>query len=608
MKLATFVKDGRQSWGIVINNARDGKDWVYEPEKAIYAVKRITNGTNGYFRCLPEYMKSFVWPKTLKEFLEMGDEAMETLKKLEGFLIRYNEQSDPYFLSCVGYPIDEVRLRCPIPDSKLFLGLVQNSPSFFRVNPARTHVNILPQAHQRPMTGIVGHGETRMGAPGGNVEVGLVIGKEAYNVPIEEAYDYLAGYVVVYDGQLNCYYETFDDSVSVIAKGRQTGEPKRFGEVYDDWYADATGSWIGKGCDSLCVCGPYITTKDEIGNPYDLNVYTKTNGVQRDKSSTAGYMIGVERIIHFFSSFMTLHPGDILHMGTVGTDGVAVDCEYMNFGVDGTIGAEIEKCGEISAHVYYPEKFSDNRSDEQKKIPLIPAVQDKIDAGDTEVDRFDCSHIQSVWTCFGNFKTADEVLGYKRAGSPRMLNGPYGAVTDKQDEDLVLAPIAQNIEVSCELAFVVKKIGKKITKENFHDYILGYAPVLSVCDMSIKNQIIEPATPQESSIGFTYGRWGNGYQTIGEVKDMDIEGRKMTLTVEGIGSVETNTDEYEHLAPRTIEYLSQATTVLAGDVFCLGRTSKVINVPVEAYKNGIKITAEIEGFAPVTRVIKPFTK
>ena len=162
MKLATFVKDGRQSWGIVINNIHDGKDWVYEPAKAIYAVKRITNGTNGYFRCLPAYMNDFEWPETLKEFLEMGDEAMDTLKKLEGFLVRYNEQSDPYFLSCVGYPIDEVRLRCPIPDSKLFLGLVQNSPSFFRVNPARTHVNILPQAHQRPMTAIIGHGDARV--------------------------------------------------------------------------------------------------------------------------------------------------------------------------------------------------------------------------------------------------------------------------------------------------------------------------------------------------------------------------------------------------------------------------------------------------------------
>ena len=605
MKLATFVKDGKQSWGFVIVNPTDGREWVFEPEKVVYAVKGITNGTNGYFRCLPPYMDNFVWPKTLKEFLELGDEAMDTLKKLETFVFRYMEQSDPYYINCVGHPIEDVRLRCPIPDTKIFLGLVQNSPSFYRVNPARHHVNILPQAHQRPMTSVVGCGETRMGCPGGNVELGIVIGKEAYNVPIEKAYEYVAGYTVIYDSQINVYYETFDP-ITESVRGRKMGWYNAFTDFYDDWFADSTGSWIGKGSDSICICGPYITTKDEIGNPYDLDVWTTTNGMLRDKSSTAGYMIGVERIVHFYSSFMTLRPGDILHLGTVGTDGIHVDCDCMPFGPDGTVGAGIEKCGEITAHVYYPEKFGDQRTDKQKEIPLIPGAQDKIDAGDTEVDHFDCDHIQCVWTCLNNFKTAEELFGHKPAASPRLLNGPYSAVTDKQDEELVLAPIAEDIDISAELAFVVRKMGKGITKENAGEYVLGYAPVISVCDRSIKNKIVEPATKQEASIGLVYGRWGNGYQTFGEVKDIAPEGRKMTLTVEGIGSVETNTDEYQHYAPRTLEYLTQATTVLAGDVFCLGRTSKGINVPKEMYENGIRVTVEIEGFEKVTRVIKPF--
>ena len=50
MKLATFVKDGKQSWGFVIVNPTDGKEWVYEPGKVVHAVKKITNGTSGYFR------------------------------------------------------------------------------------------------------------------------------------------------------------------------------------------------------------------------------------------------------------------------------------------------------------------------------------------------------------------------------------------------------------------------------------------------------------------------------------------------------------------------------------------------------------------------------
>ena len=178
MKIATFVFEGVQSWGIVIENPADGREWVYEPAKLEYAFEMVGgSGTNGYFRCLPKFMPDREWPKTVKEFLEMGEVGMERLKKLEIFLKRYMEQSDPYFISCVGHPIDEVRLRAPVPDSKLFFGLVSNSPSFFRSNPMRTNVNIIPQGHQRPMTAIIGSGETFIGELVGNVEMGIVIGK-----------------------------------------------------------------------------------------------------------------------------------------------------------------------------------------------------------------------------------------------------------------------------------------------------------------------------------------------------------------------------------------------------------------------------------------------
>lgn len=602
MKLSTFEYEGVQSWGLVIVNPKDGEEWIYEPTKLEYAFKRITNATNGYFRCLPEFWPGRVWPKTLREFLETGDEGMERLKNLQTFLFRYIEQSDPFFVANVGHKLSEVRLRVPIPDSRLFLGLVQNSPSFFRAQPARHHVNILPQAHQRAMTSVIGSGETFVGRPGGNVEVGIVIGKKCYNVAIEDAYDYIAGFVVVHDSQVNSYYENYEPEIN------KDGDRGPLLEVYTDWYVDATGSWIGKGADSHCICGPYITTKDEIGNPYDLDVKTLANGIQRDHSSTAGYLIGYERCVHFYSSFMTLYPGDVIHLGTVGTDGVAVDTDYMKFKNNGTIGSWIEKCGEIKGHVYCPEVLGDNRTEEQKKIPLCPTAQDFIDKGMTEVDHFDIDNVKCMWTCFGNFEDVERELGWKPTRvSTRMLNGPCGQLTDKSGTDLHLAPIATELEIACEIGFVIKKQGKGITKENASEYVLGIAPILSVCDMSIYNKILMPATPQEASIGLDYGRWGDGYQTIGEVKDIPIEGRKLTLTV-GDQTVECNTDEYIIGIGRTLEYLSHATTMLAGDVITLGRLGKVIKVPAGSYDNGLKLTLKVDGFEEVSRTVYPYAK
>lgn len=603
MKIATFEFDGVQSWGLVCVNPEDGLEWVYEPWKLEYAFKRITNGTNGYFRCLPEFWPGNEWPKTVKEFLETGDVGMDRLRRLETFLARYIEQSDPYFVSCVGHKVSDVRLRVPVPDARLFLGLVQNSPSFFRSRPERHHVNILPQAHQRSMVSIVGSGETYIGSPGGNVEVGVVIGKKCYNVSIEDAYKYVAGYVVVYDSQVNSYYENFEPEIY------KDGGTAKLMDVYPDWYVDATGSWIGKGADSHCVCGPYITTTDEIGNPYDLDVVTLKDGVQRDHSSTAGYLIGVERVVQFYSSFMTLNPGDILHLGTVGTDGVAVDTDYMSFKNGGTIGAWVEKCGEVSAQVYYPEVLGDDTlTEEQKKIPLVPTAQDFINRGETSVDSFNIDNVKCMWTCFGNFEDVERELGWKPTRvSPRMLNGPCVQLTDKSGTDLHVAPIATELEIACEIGFVIKKQGKGMAQSEASEYVLGIAPILSVCDMSIYNKIIEPASKQEAAIGLDYGRWGDGYQTIGEVKDIPLRGRKLTLTV-GDQTVECSTDEYIVGIERTLEYLAHATTMLAGDVVTLGRLGKVIRLPEGSYENGVKATLKVDGFAEVSRTIYPFKK
>ena len=127
MKLATFEYDGKQTWGFVLLNEEDGKDWVYEPEKCEKAIRLVTNGTNGYFKCLPTFMPEGKWPKTMKEFLKMGDEGMDILRRFETFVKHYIKQSDAYFISCCGHPLEDVHVRVPVPDAKLFWDLCRTA-------------------------------------------------------------------------------------------------------------------------------------------------------------------------------------------------------------------------------------------------------------------------------------------------------------------------------------------------------------------------------------------------------------------------------------------------------------------------------------------------
>ncbi len=62
--------------------------------------------------------------------------------------------------------------------------------------------------------------------------------------------------------------------------------------------------------------GPYLVTKDEIGDPHDLSITTKVNGEVRQSSNTSNMMFKISDIISILSKGMTLEPGDVIATGT----------------------------------------------------------------------------------------------------------------------------------------------------------------------------------------------------------------------------------------------------------------------------------------------------
>ncbi|MDU8886979.1 fumarylacetoacetate hydrolase family protein [Yeosuana sp. MJ-SS3] len=119
------------------------------------------------------------------------------------------------------------------------------------------------------------------------VELAIVIGKKASYVDLENAEDYIAGYVL---------HNDISERAFQIEK---------------------EGQWCkGKGCDTFAPLGPFIATKDEIKNPNNLELWLEVNGERLQHSSTSDFIFNVQEVVSYISQFMTLLPGDVISTGT----------------------------------------------------------------------------------------------------------------------------------------------------------------------------------------------------------------------------------------------------------------------------------------------------
>ncbi|RUS72768.1 hypothetical protein EGW08_019468 [Elysia chlorotica] len=120
------------------------------------------------------------------------------------------------------------------------------------------------------------------------VELVIVVGKEAKNVPETEAMKYVFGYTVAHD---------------VSAR---------------DWQLHRNGGQflIGKSMDCFCPLGPAIVAKEDLKDPHNLRLWTLVNGVTKQDGNTSEMVFKTEAVIAFLSRFITLKPGDIILTGT----------------------------------------------------------------------------------------------------------------------------------------------------------------------------------------------------------------------------------------------------------------------------------------------------
>ena len=128
------------------------------------------------------------------------------------------------------------------------------------------------------------------------LELGVVIGKQAKRVSEKVALEFVAGYTVVND-------------VSDRHYRPNPGRKERKNDAFFDWLH-------GKWHDTFCPVGPCITSADAVADPQKLAMKLMVNGDVKQDASTGQQIFPVAAVIEFISQSVTLEPGDIIATGT----------------------------------------------------------------------------------------------------------------------------------------------------------------------------------------------------------------------------------------------------------------------------------------------------
>ncbi|WP_227766131.1 fumarylacetoacetate hydrolase family protein [Zhaonella formicivorans] len=246
---------------------------------------------------------------------------MKIIRFLRGEKIQYGELVDGsvelldgsigagFVSTGISLAVEEVQLLAPCEPTKVIaVGLN------YKDHAAELQIPLPqePVIFLKPPSAVIGPGQkiiypsqsTRVDY---EAELGIVIGKMAKNITVDKANEYILGYTCAND---------------VTARDLQP----------------VNGQWtLAKSFDTFCPLGPVIETGIDANN---LGISLWLNGQIRQQSNTCQMIFGVEQLVSYVSSIMTLHPGDVIITGTPSGIGP------MQPGDEVTV--EIEKIGRLT--------------------------------------------------------------------------------------------------------------------------------------------------------------------------------------------------------------------------------------------------------------------
>lgn len=208
------------------------------------------------------------------------------------------------------FPLSGAQFLPPLPAVPKLLTSRGNSAVFCRVQ--KIPICKQPVMEQRYNFNLVGHLSTEVvrdgfTATGWNYEMVVVMGKPCHGVKVENVKDYIFGYTNMLDHG-GGYPGPFSKEWSMPAE--------------DKVFADHAYAGCYNGNTQVPTpIGPYITTKDEVGDPHDQILEERESGRLVSLGSAKAVVFTIDEMVAYTSGFMTLQPGDMLSTASITYDG-----------------------------------------------------------------------------------------------------------------------------------------------------------------------------------------------------------------------------------------------------------------------------------------------
>lgn len=257
-------------------------------------------------------------PSGLLAFVRAGGPALETAARLlEGAPADRPAEAV--------HRLEDVTLCAPLRPGKIIgvgLNYVEHVAESSRSLDTDKELPPRPVLFSKPATAVTGPGQPILHNADlttqldWECELAVVIGRTAFRVTEEEAYDHVFGYSIVND---------------ISARDQRR-----------------SGQWFfSKGQDSYAPFGPAVVTADEIPDPMALDLALRVNGVTKQESNTRHMLFPIARLIADISSGVTLEPGDVIATGS--PSGVGAGMVPPEFLVPGdTVEATVELIGTLT--------------------------------------------------------------------------------------------------------------------------------------------------------------------------------------------------------------------------------------------------------------------
>ena len=270
--------------------------------------------------------------RDMRAFFSGGAESVQITKKILEYIDRRRKAGwTPRAATGARFlfkPEEGVKLLAPVFNGAKVYCLASNSRSHLaeQGKPVPTQ----PYVFTRFFNSLVGPSEPLVlhhagTFPDVEVELAAVIGQRGKHVSAAQALDIVAGYTVGLDmGYRDLQYPD--------------GGPV-------DWV-------MGKGFDATMAVGPWVVPKEEVGEVYPLKMELKVGGTVRQFGDTSDYVFRLPQIIEHLTRGITLEPGDVISMGTLGgVPGFESGKETRKLRPGETVEGSIEKIGRLAVPV-----------------------------------------------------------------------------------------------------------------------------------------------------------------------------------------------------------------------------------------------------------------